>query len=526
MASRTVKALIATIALGAVLSVGNGRALAKGPGGGGHPGGHPGGGPHVSGGGHPGGAPHVSAGGHPGGSGGHGQASAHLGGAHRFSGAHLRASRSHPHGSNRGVASSGHFAHSSHLQRSNFGRSSNLAHAHNSNLAPKGQIAHDPAKGQIARDPATGQIAHDPVHDPHWNQWGTAYSSAGWSTGWNAWNGGCCEWWSGSVFWPYFYGDLLGFVFWPVEYYYPFWFDPYVFVWDAIFWPDPYDNFYVYGPSYYREYGDYDIYGDYGYYENDARARRRHHTTRYAYAKTNSVPKGAELAQSCGGLSPSITDLPTAGIESVLHLTGEQLAALDALRAASSQASEVLRVSCSNEVPMTPVARLDAVQKRTDAMIEAIRIVRAPLDNFYNSLTQQQRQQFAALGPTPRAHRRPPSGSDLAALCNPRMESFTQLPVERIDQFIRPTEQQKDALQTLKTASTDAANELEASCPAEMPQDPIGRFDAVAKRLDAISKALKTVRPALDNFYASLTDEQKARFNTLGPPKTREPRRG
>jgi hypothetical protein len=296
-------------------------------------------------------------------------------------------------------------------------------------------------------------------------------------------------------------------------------------VWDAIFWPDPYDNFYVNGPPYYREYGYYDIYGGYGYY-HDARARRRHPTTRYAYAKTSSVPKGTELAQSCGGLSPSITELPTSGIETALNLTGDQLAALDALRAASSQASEVLKASCSDQVPLTPVARLDAVQKRTDAMIEAIRIVRAPLDNFYNSLNEQQRQQFAALGPAPSLDRRPPSGTDLAALCNPRTESFTQLPIVRIEQFIRPTQQQQDTLENLKTASTDAAKELQASCPAEIPQDPIGRFDAAAKRLDAISAAIKTVRPALDDFYASLTEQQKVRFNTLGPPKTRRPRQG
>jgi hypothetical protein len=363
------------------------------------------------------------------------------------------------------------------------------------------------------------------MHDPHWNHWGTAYSSAGWRTGWNHWNGGCCQWWSGSVFWPYFFGDLLGFVFWPVGYYHPFWFDPYIFVWDAIFWPNPYDNFYVYGPPYYREYGNYDIYGDYEYYDSDARARWRHPTTRYAYANINS-PKGAELAQSCGGLSPSITDLPTARIETVLRLDGDQLAALDALRVALSQASEVLKGACSNEVPLTPVARLDAVQKRTDAMIGAIRIVRAPLDNFYTSLTEQQRQQFATLGPTPSAGRRPASGSDLAALCNPRTEGFTQLPIERIEQFVRPTQQQQDALEHLKTASTDAANELQSSCPAEIPKDPVVRFDTAAKRLDAMSEAIKTVRPALDNFYASLTDQQKAQFNTLGPPKTRGPGRG
>jgi hypothetical protein len=30
--------------------------------------------------------------------------------------------------------------------------------------------------------------------------------------------------------------------------------------------------------------------------------------------------------------------------------------------------------------------------------------------------------------------------------------------------------------------------------------------------------AMKTIRPKLADFYASLSDEQKARFNTIGPP--------
>jgi len=45
------------------------------------------------------------------------------------------------------------------------------------------------------------------------------------------------------------------------------------------------------------------------------------------------------------------------------------------------------------------------------------------------------------------------------------------------------------------------------------------RFDAVSKRLDAHTTALGEVRPALEEFHNSLTDEQKARFNVIGPAK-------
>jgi hypothetical protein len=35
-------------------------------------------------------------------------------------------------------------------------------------------------------------------------------------------------------------------------------------------------------------------------------------------------------------------------------------------------------------------------------------------------------------------------------------------------------------------------------------------------RLDAMVQAVKTLRPTLGTFYASLSDEQKAQFNSMG----------
>jgi hypothetical protein len=40
------------------------------------------------------------------------------------------------------------------------------------------------------------------------------------------------------------------------------------------------------------------------------------------------------------------------------------------------------------------------------------------------------------------------------------------------------------------------------------------------KRLNAMIQAVNTVRPALNIFYSSLSDEQKARFNVMKQPGT------
>jgi hypothetical protein len=210
----------------------------------------------------------------------------------------------------------------------------------------------------------------------------------------------------------------------------------------------------------------------------------------------------------------------------VVHPTGDQRAALDDLKGASAKAAEVLKASCPNELPLTPVSRLDQVEKRVDSMLQALEVVRAPAENFYTSLSDEQKQRLDAMGASTNADanrrnrgpmaRGPAPGGSLAQLCSERAERFTQLPVQRIEQTLKLTQQQEDALGELKTASANAGDMLKASCPAQVPQSLVDRIDAMRQRLDSMMQAVRTVRPALGNFYASLNDEQKARFNTIG----------
>ena len=72
-------------------------------------------------------------------------------------------------------------------------------------------------------------------------------------------------------------------------------------------------------------------------------------------------------------------------------------------------------------------------------------------------------------------------------------------------------------LDKLKDASAQAADMVKASCPTEPPASPPARLAAMASRLDAMLQAVQLVRPALDDFYGSLTDEQKAQFNGIPP---------
>ena len=99
--------------------------------------------------------------------------------------------------------------------------------------------------------------------------------------------------------------------------------------------------------------------------------------------------------------------------------------------------------------------------------------------------------------------------------CGEPKSSLTQLPIERIEAVIHPAGKQKEALDRLSQATKNAVERLQAACPDDVPLTPLGRLEAMEKRLDAMLQAAALVQPALDEFYAALSNEQKARFNTL-----------
>ena len=105
----------------------------------------------------------------------------------------------------------------------------------------------------------------------------------------------------------------------------------------------------------------------------------------------------------------------------------------------------------------------------------------------------------------------------MGMLCDPRAAGLAEWRMERVERLVQPTEAQKTALNDLRTASTKAAGEIAAACPRDLPASPTARMELTEKRLEAMLTAVKTVRPAFDAFYATLSDEQKARINAGGP---------
>jgi hypothetical protein len=106
-----------------------------------------------------------------------------------------------------------------------------------------------------------------------------------------------------------------------------------------------------------------------------------------------------QLAQGCGSTQPGATEWPTAEIEARLHPTEAQRASLANLKDASARAADMLKASCTPDTTLTPPARLVAVGKRLDTMLQAVETVKAALEDFYQDLTDEEKAQFEAIGP-------------------------------------------------------------------------------------------------------------------------------
>jgi uncharacterized protein YjbI with pentapeptide repeats len=301
--------------------------------------------------------------------------------------------------------------------------------------------------------------------------------------------------WAGPVFWPWFYDDFFYYTFWDYGPYY-----------DAPFWAYGYGD--IYGA----------MFSPYGYDGLAGWAPPRGGRTRTAVARGNPPSQPAQPSQAsqwttmCGA-DAQVASLPIDRITAAVSPDEQQRAALDALANASQQAAQTIKTACPTDVAYTPTGRLDVMERRVQAMVQAVAMIRPPLDTFYGLLSDEQKARFNALG----QNQRPDNPRSPLAACGPNAAALPTWPQQQIEKAVQPNEGQRALLDRLKDAGAKAADTLKASCPAEPPATPPARLAAMAARLDAMLQGVQLVHQALNDFYGSLTDEQKAQFNGIPP---------
>lgn len=313
----------------------------------------------------------------------------------------------------------------------------------------------------------------------------------------------------GPVFWPYAYDDFIDYTFWPAAY--------------DDFWPYAYDDVFegIYG-GYAPDYGTYYAGGgSYGEtYAGGSASSRRGHRQVAARGGTG----GASSPQApliCSGDAKGLTDFPIERIAQQVQPDQTQQGLLDELKGATEKAVQILQAACPTDLPATPTGRLAALRARDQAMLQAVQVVRPALEKFYEALGDEQKERFNALDQqavvaTTGSGGRGQSTQDVSQLCNKRQSPMAGLPIDLIRNSLHLNDAQNAALQQLTDASTKAADILNGNCSTDQALTPPGRLGAMEQRLEAMLQAIDTVQPALEHFYTSLSDEQKARFDRIG----------
>ena len=228
-------------------------------------------------------------------------------------------------------------------------------------------------------------------------------------------------------------------------------------------------------------------------------------------APTRVATTGA--ARSDGGTSVSASR-----IEQLLQLSDAQHATLDMVQLAANDAVRTIKSNCRQMGDLSPPDRLRALVQALWVVRDCDIAMRAPLKNFYESLTSAQKSSFAVLQPQ---NTSPPDdktqGADKQSqACAAQNIGSAERLVKEIEMKVKPDKTQAASLENLHKASSDMAKLLIASCAQPIPADPLARLDSASDQITAMNYAASNVQIALDDFYGSLSQTQKARFEATG----------
>ena len=282
-----------------------------------------------------------------------------------------------------------------------------------------------------------------------------------------------------------------------------------------LFWPLAYYDIY-----------DYALWGDgmgfWGYGYRDIHAAIFMPYDQDELARYVSPPPGRKfrrfpsLERVCNDDAGEFSALPVEQLrQAVVLLSEEQRTVLDRLTTASVEAARTIRGACPAEVAPTPSGRLAAMQQRLEAMKSAIARIRTPFEEFYESLDEDQKANLAAF-----AAQRAPFAPKVPAAQNCTPPETLPWPAAEIAAKLHLNDAQREALDALSRMSALARNTLNFACQPEDDLSPPDRLATADTRLDAMLDAITWIRPALDDFYATLSDAQKAELESIGAKRT------
>ncbi len=352
-------------------------------------------------------------------------------------------------------------------------------------LARHGQIRTASLRSQDVRSVMDSGLGNPAVR----RQIVASAALAGWHGGRtaNAWwrHGDGGYGWVGPLYWPFAIYDIHDYAIWG----------------DGIgFWNYGYPDIYA------------AIFVPYGHEELAAYAGPGPHGRR-----SRRVPR---LPQLCSDDRSEIAGLPIDQVREAIQPNEAQRAALDDLANALISAAQMIRASCPAQPAFTAPGRLAVMQQRIGAMMQAALAVQPPLVKFYDLLEDEQEARLNALAEDRRKMPAAYGPTELPAQqCGAAQPAALQWPADEIEARLRPNDTQRAALKVLQDANARAVEILTSDCQPDAVTLP-ARLDAADGRLTAMQQAVYLVSAALEGFYATLSDEQKAQFEAIGQKRT------
>jgi hypothetical protein len=292
--------------------------------------------------------------------------------------------------------------------------------------------------------------------------------------------------WVGPPAWPNAFEDTVGFTFWPDDY-----------------------------GARFRGHG-FDVIADTitGHFAVHRSAR-----TATSGSATRSDADNEPSVNRCGDASSSDTNWPSTRVDQILQLSNAQHGSLDKLQSTADQSIRTIRANCVGPAAGAAPDRLRDFVQTLWSVRDAGIAMREPLKSFYASLRANQKSSFTTEQPQnsspPDPKTADPAMNRQFQACASQNAEKAERMIKEIEMRVRPNKEQSTNLEYLHKVSTDMAKLLIASCAQPIPADPMARLDAANDQLAAINYAATTVQIAVDDFYQTLNNEQKARFDSL-----------
>ena len=110
-----------------------------------------------------------------------------------------------------------------------------------------------------------------------------------------------------------------------------------------------------------------------------------------AYMMGPGMMDRGHFGRMCSPRAAGFSEWRINHMERAVKPTDVQSAKLEELKVASGKAAGAMRIACTAEVPPTMAGRMEATEKRLEAMLQAVKLVRPAFEAFYATLSDDQK---------------------------------------------------------------------------------------------------------------------------------------